>query len=110
MEKQLDIEHRLTATEDREKSNTRRIEKLEKVVDVIHEMSRTMVKLVEQMKTTNEKVSSTNESVRKLETKVDAIQSEPAEAHKQLKKTITTSIVTAVIGAIIGSLLSLVFK
>lgn len=106
MEKQLDIEHRLTATEDREKSNTRRIKKLEKVVDVIHEMSRTMVKLVEQMKATNEKVSSTNESVQKLETKVDAIQSEPAEAHKQLKKTITTSIVTAVIGA----LLSLVLK
>lgn len=103
MEKQLDIEHRLTATEDREKSNTRRIEKLEKVVDVIHEMSRTMVKLVEQIKTTNE-------SVQELKCKVDKMEREPAEAHKQLKKTITTSIVTAVIGAIIGALLSLVLK
>lgn len=103
MEKQLDIEHRLTATEDREKSNTRRIEKLEKVVDVIHEMSRTMVKLVEQIKTTNEKVQ-------ELNVKVDKMEREPAENHKQLKKTITTSIVTAVIGTIIGALLGLVLK
>lgn len=103
MEKQLDIEHRLTATEDREKSNTRRIEKLEKVVDVIHEMSRTMVKLVEQIKTTNE-------SVQELKCKVDKMEREPAEAHKQFKKTIATSIATAVIGAIIGALLGLILK
>lgn len=110
MERQLDIERRLTETIDREKSNTRRIEKLEKGFEVIYDLSKTMARLVEQIKTTNEKVNSTNESVQKLESKVDAIQSEPAEAHKQLKKTITTSIVTAIIGAIIGALLSLIFK
>ena len=103
MERQLDIEHRLTETIDREKANTRRIEKLEKVVEVIHEMSLTMVKLVEQIK-------ATNENVQELKCKVDKMEREPAEAHKQLKKTITTSIVTAVIGAIIGALLGLVLK
>ena len=103
MERQIDIEHRLTETIDREKSNTRRIEKLEKVVEVIHEMSLTMVKLVEQIKTTNE-------NVQELKCKVDKMEKEPAEAHIQLKKTITTSIVTAVIGAIIGALLSLILK
>ena len=103
MERQIDIEHRLTETIDREKANTRRIEKLEKVVDIIHEMSTTMVRLVEQIKVTNE-------SVKKLEVKVDKMEKEPAENHKQLKKTIATSIVTAVIGAIIGALLSLIFK
>lgn len=99
----LDIEHRLTKTEDQEKGNTRRIEKLEKVVEAIHEMSNTMVRLVEQIKTTNE-------SVQELKCKVDKIEREPAEAHKQLKKTITTSIVTAIVGAIIGALIGLIIK
>ena len=52
----------------------------------------------------------TNESVKKLEVKVDKMEKEPAENHKQLKKTIATSIVTAIIGAIIGAVLSLIFK
>jgi D-mannonate dehydratase len=101
MERQLDLEHRLTATEDREKANTRRIEKLEKVVEAIHDMSNTMVRLVEQIKTTNE-------SVQELKFKVDAIEQEPAKNFKALKKTVITSIVTAVLGAIIGALIGLI--
>lgn len=101
MEKQLDFEHRLTATEDREKANTRRIEKLEKITEAIHEMSLTMVRLVEQIKTTNE-------SVQELKVKVDAIEREPAEDHKALKKTVITSIVTAVVGAVLGALIGLI--
>ena len=103
LEKMADVEHRLTKTEDGEKSNRHRIEKLENVVEAIHDMSNTMVKLVEQIKTTNE-------NVQELKCKVDAIENEPATDYKQLKKTITTSIVTTVIGAIIGAVLSLIFK
>lgn len=102
LERLADVEHRLTKTEDREKSNTHRIEKLENIADAIHDMSNTMVKLVEQIKTTNE-------NVQELKGKVDAIENEPATDYKQLKKTITTSIVTAFLGAIIGAIIGLIF-
>lgn len=101
MERQLDLEHRLTATEDREKANTRRIEKLEKIVEAIHDMSNTMVRLVEQIK-------ATNENVQELKVKVDAIEQEPAENFKQLKKTVITCIVTAVVSGVVGALIGLI--
>lgn len=101
MEKTIDFEHRLTATEDREKSNTRRIEALEKLAEIIHENSMTMVRLVEQIKTTNE-------SVQELKAKVDNIEREPINNYKQLKKTIWTSIITAVVGAIVGAVIGLI--
>lgn len=101
LERLGEMEHRLTKTEDREKSNTHRIEKLETVVEAIHDMSNTMVKLVEQIKTTNE-------NVQELKGKVDAIEQEPAKNFKALKKTVITSIVTAVVGAILGALIGLI--
>ena len=101
LERLADVEHRLTKTEDREKANTHRIEKLEKVVEAIHDMSNTMVKLVEQIKTTNE-------NVQELKGKVDAIEQEPADNFKAIKKTVITSIVTAIVGAVIGALIALI--
>jgi chromosome segregation ATPase len=101
LEKVADVEHRLTATEDREKANTRRIEKLENVVEAIHDMSNTMVRLVEQIKTTNE-------NVQELKVKVDAIEQEPVDSYKSLKKTVITCIVTAVVSAIVGAVIGLI--
>lgn len=103
LEKLGEMEHRLTKTEDREKSNTHRIEKLENVVEAIHDMSNTMVKLVEQIKTTNE-------NVQDLKGKVEAIEQEPAKEYKSLKSKVITAIVTGVVGAILGALLSLIIK
>ena len=100
-QKEINIEHRLTEVEQRTKSNTKRIDKLEKVTDAIHEMSNTMVHLVEQSK-------NTNENVQELKEKVDAIEKEPADNFKALKRTIWTSIITAVLGAILGALIGLI--
>lgn len=97
----LDIEHRMTAVEDRAKSNTKRLDKLEKVTDAIHKMSNTMVQLVEQTK-------HTNENVEELKIKVEAIEQEPAQNYKALKKTITTAVVSTIAGAIVGALISLI--
>lgn len=101
MEKQLDIEHRLTATEDREKSNTRRIEALEKLAEIIHENSMTMVRLVEQIK-------ATNESVQELKLKVDNIEKEPVENYKHLKKQIWTGVITGILSAIVSAVICLI--
>jgi len=101
MEKTLEFEHRLTATEDREKQNTRRIEALEKLAEIIHENSMTMVRLVEQIKVTNE-------SVQKLEMKVDNIEKEPLNNYKHLKKTVWTSVITGIVGAIVSAVICLI--
>ena len=97
----LDFEHRMTTVEDRAKSNTKRLDKLEKVTDAIHTMSNTMVQLVEQTK-------HTNENVEELKIKVEAIEQEPANNYKTLKKTITTAVVSTIVGAIVGALIGLI--
>lgn len=98
---EISVEHRLTEVEERAKSNTKRLDKLEKVTDAIHEMSNTMIHLVEQTK-------HTNENVEELKDKVDRIEKEPLENAKAIKKTVITCIVTAVVSAIIGALIGLI--
>lgn len=95
---EIDIEHRLTDVDNRSKNNSHRIDRLEPVVNEIHVLSETMVKLVEQTKTTNK-------NVEELKTKVDKIEKEPAEKYKYLVRTIWTSIITTIIGAVIGALI-----
>ena len=102
LEKVPNVEHRLTEVEERAKSNAKRLDKLEKVTEAIHEMSNTMVHLVEQTKYTNE-------NVEELKVKVDAIEKEPAENYRQLRKTVITAIITAVLGAVVGALIGLIF-
>ena len=45
MEHQLDFEHRLTETDQRSKSNTRRIEKLEESTEAINRMAISIEKM-----------------------------------------------------------------
>ena len=51
---ETEMEHRITEVEARAKSNTHRIDKLERVTEEIHTMSTTMIQLVEEVKHTNE--------------------------------------------------------
>lgn len=62
---ETEMEHRLTEVESRSKSNTHRIDKLESVTEEIHTMSNTMIQLVEEVKHTNETVSSLDQKVEK---------------------------------------------
>lgn len=97
-----EFEHRLTSVEERAKSNTKRLDKLEQVTEAIHEMSNTMIHLVEQTKYTND-------NVEELKVKVDNIEKEPLENVKAIRKTVITCIVTAVVSAVIGALIGLIF-
>lgn len=102
-EKAIEIEHRITEIDNRSKGNSHRIDRLEPVVNEIHTLSETMVKLVEQTKTTNK-------NVEELKTKVDKIEREPAEKYKYVQRTIWTSIITTIVGAIIGALIGYFIK
>lgn len=95
---EVDIEHRLTQNEQRSKSNTHRIDKLEPIVNEIHTMSETMVRLVGEVQHTNENVSEIKE-------KVEVLESKPSARMEQIKTAIIAAIASAIIGGVIATLL-----
>ena len=96
---EIDIEHRLTDVENRSKSNTHRLDKLEPIVDEIHTMSNTMVQLVQEVKHTNETVNNLDAKVDRMDSRVDDMERAPAEDAKKYKSTAVTAIISTIAGA-----------
>lgn len=96
---EVDIEHRITEVEQRSKSNTHRIDKLEPIVNEIHTMSNTMVQLVQEVKHTNEAVNNLDAKVDRMDSRVDEMERAPAEDAKKYKSTAITAIISTVAGA-----------
>ena len=90
---------KLTRVEERSKSNSHRLDKLEPIVDEIHTMSKAIVQLSETVKHTNETVTSLDEKIDKMDSAVDQMKAEPAENYKLAKRTMITSVVSAIFGA-----------
>ena len=90
---ELNYEQRLTRTEERSKSNTHRLDKLEPIVEEIHNMSETLVEITSEMKHTNSTVNSINEKVEKLE-------QEPGNHWKDSMKAVLNAILGAIGAAI----------
>lgn len=95
---EVEIENRLTKVEERAKSNAHQIEDLKPVISEIHTMSKTMVVLVEQVKSMTENVGDLND-------KVDALESKPSVRMEQIKTAIISALATAVISGIAGAIL-----
>lgn len=91
---------RLTKAEERTKSNTHRLDKLESIINEIHTLSQTMVKLVEEVRHTNESLDSLEEKVDRMDSRVDEMERAPADEVKEYKKTFVTAIIGTVAGAI----------
>lgn len=102
---ETEMEHRLTEIEARAKSNTHRIDKLEKVTEEIHTMSNTMIQLVEEVKHTNETVSSLDQKVEKMDGRVDDMERAPGKEWSNAKRTVFNTVVGAVIGFLIAGLM-----
>ena len=102
---ELDIEHRLTEVEQRAKSNTHRLEELAPVVKEIHIMSNTMIKLVEEVKHTNETVSNLDKKVEKMDSRVDEMESAPGKEWSDAKRTLFNTAVGAIITFLITGLI-----
>ena len=90
MEQTLDMEHRMTAVEDRSKSNTLRPNRLEENTAVLNRLATA----VEIMAT---KQDTMGESVERLETKVDTLEDKPAQRWDKL--------ISSLIGAMAGAFL-----
>ena len=102
---ELEIEHRLTETEARSKSNTHRIDRLEPIVNEIHTMSNTMVQLVQEVKHTNETVNSLDEKVDRMDRRVDDMESEPSKRWSNTKEKIFTSALSSVITFLVAGII-----
>lgn len=101
-------ERRLTKVEDRAKSNTHRIDKLEPIVSEIHTMSKTMVQLVEEVKNTNENVCNLDKKIDSMDARVDVMERAPAEDLKKYKSTAVTAIISTISGAFATGLLMMI--
>lgn len=105
---EIEIEHRLTDVESRAKSNAHRLDKLEPIVGEIHTMSQTMVKLVEEVRHTNETVCSLDAKVDRMDSRVDDMEKAPAEDAKKYRTTAITAIISTVAGALATGIIMLI--
>jgi predicted nucleic acid-binding Zn-ribbon protein len=105
---ELDIERRLTKTEERARSNTHRLDKLEPIVEEIHTMSKTMVQLVEEVKHTNENVCALDEKIDSMDARVDVMERAPAEDVKNYKSVAITAIISTISTALAIGLVSMI--
>lgn len=98
----MDLEHekRLTEVEQRAKSNSHRLEKLEPVVEEIHNMSEILVAMTAEVK-------HTNENVEEIKDKVELMEQEPAKRWKDSTKAFVTAFLGAIGTALAGGLIYL---
>lgn len=89
----------LIRTDERARSNTHRLDKLEPIVDEIHTMSKTMVQLVEEVRHTNESVQELDEKVGRMDNRVNAMERLPAEDMRKYKHSAITAIISTIAGA-----------
>ena len=97
MEQPLDMEHRMTAVEDRSKSNTLRLNRLEENTAVLNRLATA----VEVMAT---KQDTMGESVERLETKVDTLESKPGKRWDGLVDKLILTVAAALIGFLLAQL------
>lgn len=89
----MDLEHerRLSETEARSKSNTKRIDELEQTTNTIQQLATSVAVMAEQMKTMNG-------SLAKLTGKVETLEAEPANKWKFVVEKAIYFLVAAVVG------------
>ncbi len=93
-----ELEHRLTEVEQRSKSNTKRLDKLEQIQNELKVISTTLVKV-------GDKVEYLGNSVNALSNKVDETEQQP----KKTIGTIKAAIITAICSGLVSLVISIVF-
>lgn len=95
MENDVGIEHRLTEVEQRSKSNTKRLDKLEESTEAISRLANSM----EVMAVRQEQIGA---DVSELGTKVDELEKKPGKRYEGLVEKIIWAVVAAALTYILG--------
>lgn len=96
-EHEVEFAQKLAEVEARSKSNSHRLEKLEALTEVVHELATTM-------KLMAEKQERTAELVEGLDSKITSIEQEPAKRWKAVVEKAILTVVAAVVGFVLAKL------
>lgn len=97
-EEKVECEHRLTETEHRAKSNTRRIEKLELQTEAIQSLATSVEVMVKEQVHQTEAIERIEKNVEKLDCKVEVLEHKPAKRWENVVDKVIMGIVGAVVG------------
>lgn len=97
-----DMAVKVAEVEQRAKSNTRRIDKLEQATEAIHSMAESLAVFANEQKNQTDSISRIEKSVETLDGKVEALEKKPAKKWDKALETIAT--------LLIGAILALVFS
>lgn len=100
-EEKMDFEHRLTEAEQRAKSNTRRIDKLEQQTDAIQSLATSVEVMVQEQVHQTEAIERVEKNVEKLDSKVEVLERKPAKRWEG----VIDKVIMTIVGAVVGYLL-----
>lgn len=93
----IDLEHRLTTVEDRSKSNSHRLDEMEKRQDDLDE-------LVSTVKVLAVREEAVENDVKEIKSDVKSLTGKPAKQWDTLINAIIVAVVSAVVGYVLGSI------
>lgn len=94
---EVQLEHRLSDVENRSKSNTKRIDKLEESTEAINNLATSMQVIVV-------KQEQINTNVQKLDSKVESLEAKPGKRYESIVEKILLVVASAVITYILSHL------
>lgn len=97
-EEKVGFEHRLTETEHRAKSNTRRVEKLEYQTEAIQSLATSVEVMVKEQSHQTETIERIEKNVEKLDGKVEVLEHKPAKRWES----VVDKVIMALVGGIVG--------
>ena len=101
---------RIVETEQRSKSNTKRLDEHDAKFKEINNKLEDTHELTYAIKEIATEVKLMREDVNKLDTRVGNIEKEPAQDYKEVKKAIRDKIILSIVGAIVGAVIALIMK
>lgn len=109
-----DYEQRLTKVEERSKSNTHRLDEIEKERSELNRNMNRMATAVEllanEQRHQTETQKSTDNKIENIKKKVESIELAPAKDAKDLKREFWKSLIGVIVGAVVGAILALIIK
>lgn len=93
-----DLSVKVAEVDQRAKSNTRRIDKLEQSTDALHELTLVVREMVLKQDYATDKIEILSNKVDKFDSRVDAVEQKPARRWE--------SVVQSALGAIVGGLVA----
>ena len=96
------LEERVTAVEQRCKSNGHRIDKVEQEQTVIHELAASIRVMASEQKHTSDTIREVKEDVSRLDGKVDALELKPGKRWESIVEKIIWSVAGAIIAFVLA--------